>query len=115
MEMLSAYDWPGNIRELKNVVERAILVSSRNVIEPSDICPDISATAIGRSDAPGPGGGDLVSLQDLERQQIIKVLNSLDWHRGEAARVLGISPKTLYRKIKEFQILPPIDFTADDD
>jgi len=106
MDMLMAYDWPGNIRELKNVIERAILVSSHEVIEPSDICPDISASAIGRGGAPDREEKDLVSLEVLEKRQILKALNDLDWHRGKAARALGISQKTLYRKIKAFNIHP---------
>jgi len=107
MSLLHSYDWPGNVRELKNVMERAILVCRGNVIEPADLCPDISASALGKTAGVEEGESQMVCLRDLEKQQIIKVLDAVDWHRGEAARLLGISPKTLYRKIREFRLQSP--------
>lgn len=97
MAALQEYRWPGNVRELRNVMERAVLLANGGVIQARDLP---------LQNAPSPNGtaqgGDDVSLAELERRHIESVLSRTNWHQGRAASVLGISSKTLYRKIREY-------------
>jgi two-component system response regulator AtoC len=92
VQVLSAYHWPGNVRELQNVVHRALLLSQSDVIGPSDLPADMDA---GRKDA-------CYRLEDMEREHILRVLNKVGGHRGKAAEILGIAPKTLYNKLESY-------------
>jgi DNA-binding NtrC family response regulator len=94
--LLQEYQWPGNIRELRNVIERALLLAgSRREIGVHDL-------PLGTSGPRAPEPGTAISLADLEREHIAAVLSRMDWHQGNAAKTLGISSKTLYRKIREY-------------
>ncbi|MGF1451079.1 MAG: sigma-54-dependent transcriptional regulator [Opitutales bacterium] len=96
---LLEYPWPGNLRELRNVVERAVILSDQKVISLSDL-PDDFAHREERSLRPG----HMVTLASLEEEHIRRVVaktNSLD----EAAHVLGIDPTTLYRKRKRMGLI----------
>ena len=99
---LQAYAWPGNVRELRNVIERAVLLATDGVIRAQDLPLAPAAAANGAASA----GGSL-SLADLERRHIESVLRQSNWHQGRAAQVLGISSKTLYRKIREYGFQRP--------
>jgi len=98
--LLESYDWPGNVRELRAVMERSFLLTrGRGEIRAQDL--PLSAT--GASGGPSRSAArERLTLVELERQHIWDVLTATGWHQGEAARVLGISEKTLYRKIREF-------------
>lgn len=117
MDILIRYSWPGNVRELKNVMERATLIGRGEQIEPLDIPAEIargldlpagttvaggSATAHGA--IPAVVHRSVARLDDVEKQQIIAILEQVRWHRGRAAELLGISPKTLYRKLRSYGI-----------
>ncbi|MGI8496964.1 MAG: sigma-54-dependent transcriptional regulator [Gemmatimonadaceae bacterium] len=104
LAVLQAYPWPGNIRELRNVIERAVLLSPGGVIRASDL-PIASSVA----QASGRPDDALASLESVERSHIERVLHNVSWHQGRAAEVLGISPKTLYRKIREYGFHRPPD------
>jgi len=97
MRALQDYRWPGNVRELRNVMERAVLLANGGVIQARDL-PLHDAHAPARSGA----NGEVVSLAEVERRHIESVLSRTNWHQGRAATVLGISSKTLYRKIREY-------------
>lgn len=93
---LEGYAWPGNVRELRAVMERSFLLTrGRGEIRAQDL--PIASTGPTRSSARGT-----LTLVELERQHIWDVLTATQWHQGETARLLGISEKTLYRKIREF-------------
>ena len=92
LRALGAYPWPGNVRELQNVVYRLLLLTKGDLIGIDDLPPDL-----------GPGGGTAGTLAQVEREHILKVLKESGGQRGKAAEVLGIDPKTLYRKLAEFQ------------
>ncbi|HEX6808697.1 MAG TPA: sigma-54 dependent transcriptional regulator [Gemmatimonadaceae bacterium] len=96
LEAMERYAWPGNVRELRNVMERAVLLATNGVVHAADL-------PLG---GPGSGGGrtaePMVPLDDVERKHIETVLTHVNWHQGKAAEILGISPKTLYRKIREY-------------
>lgn len=98
---MSQYSWPGNVVELKNVVERAVMLAEGDVIGKNEIpVPGIAARNTPSSNLP---------LAELERQHIQAVLAETNWHQGNAAAKLGISSKTLYRKIREYGFVRPRD------
>ncbi|HEX6534914.1 MAG TPA: sigma-54 dependent transcriptional regulator [Gemmatimonadaceae bacterium] len=102
---LRAYRWPGNVRELRNVIERAVLLAGDAPIKAADL-PLAAPSAVGGEAAVLPGEA-LVPLELVERQHIESVLRHVHWHQGRAAEILGISPKTLYRKIREYGFRRP--------
>jgi DNA-binding NtrC family response regulator len=104
MEILMEYDWPGNIRELENVIERAAILCRANAIEPQDLSLPNSPMSLpsgGRSDNKL---GTALPLKEIERLHIEGVLRSFRGNKAEAAKILGISLKTLYTKIQQYQI-----------
>ncbi|HKO16056.1 MAG TPA: sigma-54 dependent transcriptional regulator [Gemmatimonadaceae bacterium] len=103
VSLLQEYPWPGNIRELRNVIERAVLLAHGRVIRAHDL-PLNMATTPG---APAAMLGAQLTLEDLERRHIESVLVQTKWHQGRAAEILGISSKTLYRKIREYGFKRP--------
>jgi DNA-binding NtrC family response regulator len=105
MEVLIDYDWPGNIRELENVIERAAILCRNGVIEPEDLslpnAPMALPSGAGRSDQKI---GTALPIKEIERFHIEGVLRSFRGNKAESAKVLGISLKTLYTKIQQYQI-----------
>jgi DNA-binding NtrC family response regulator len=102
-DRLGQYAWPGNVRELRNVLERALLLSGRDVIEADDLRFDGPTAAV--SEGVGPGAP--LTLEELERQHIARVLDALGGRVAEAAQRLGIPRSTLYQKIKKYGIASP--------
>lgn len=96
---LGGYTWPGNVRELRHVIQRAVMLTSGDVIELQDLPSDLQA--IGQAGEPTPH-----RLDTVERRHILDVLQQVRGHRGKAAAILGIDPKTLYRKIITYRIRP---------
>jgi two-component system response regulator AtoC len=101
-ELLTRYPWPGNVRELRNVIERAVLLAQGPQIRASELPLQLPGAA-----APGSPSSPTVSLAELERRHIESVLHNTNWHQGKAASALGISSKTLYRKIREYNFKRP--------
>jgi len=100
MRMLTAHDWRGNIRELQNVIERAVIFAESDVIELVDI-------GFAGTDAPvaAEGGEDLQNaVKAYEREQIYRALSKYNWDKTETAKALGIGISSLYRKIDELGI-----------
>jgi NtrC-family two-component system response regulator AlgB len=99
---LSNYSWPGNLRELRNALERAVLFVSTSQIELDDLPGRISTAAPApREHSSGPVQvGGPVTLEELESEHIRRILIATET-REEAARILGIDPSTLYRKRKQ--------------
>ena len=95
METFIGYDWPGNIREVRNVVERAMVVAQGARIEIADISFPFPAPASSSS------GG---SLEAVEKDQILKILNQTKGNIAQAAEILGISRLTLYNKIEKYHL-----------
>jgi DNA-binding NtrC family response regulator len=96
--VLEEYSWPGNVRELRTVIERAVITANGTEVLPRQLAALLS---------PSPESGAPMRLADLERRHIETVLRQTNWHRGRAAALLGISNKTLYRKIREYGFTPP--------
>ena len=94
LEIFLEYPWPGNVRELQNVVHRTLLLSKNDVIEPRELPPDLS---------PNPKGSGR-RLEDVEREHILQVLKEAGGQKAKAAEILGIDPKTLYRKLLSYGV-----------
>jgi transcriptional regulator with PAS, ATPase and Fis domain len=94
--LLVRYDWPGNIRELRNVIERAlVVVGKKSRIEPDDLnLPHLSK--------PGPSGGD--SMEEMEKAHIQHILEQTGWNISRSAEILRIDRVTLYNKIKKYSL-----------
>ncbi|UCD85933.1 MAG: sigma 54-interacting transcriptional regulator [Deltaproteobacteria bacterium] len=102
LEILKAHEWPGNIRELRNVIERSLTFTEGPYITPRDL---IALPTAGKKTATGvlsPLIGH--SLEEIERMAIIQTLKANDGNKSETARVLGIAPSTLYEKIKKYKL-----------
>jgi DNA-binding NtrC family response regulator len=100
MEMLIGYDWPGNVRELENVVERAtILEDSKNITVQS--LPDKFLHREPSSQRLITDKAQ-VTLEELEREYLIQVLDDTNWQKKKASSILGINASTLYRKIQRY-------------
>jgi transcriptional regulator with PAS, ATPase and Fis domain len=99
VDLLMQYHWPGNIRELESTVSRAALSSASDVIGPHDV------EFLHVQEATAERGHErLPSLREAERTHIERVLESVDWNKKQAARILEISRGTLYRKIVEYNL-----------
>lgn len=96
MKLLERYSWPGNVRELKNVVERMIVLSSGGMLDVEDVPDQLKASV-----APVPLSST-VTIGENEKAQILAVLKECADNRSEAARRLGISRRTIYRKLAEY-------------
>jgi DNA-binding NtrC family response regulator len=104
---LTAYDWPGNVRELKNTLERAAALSVSDTLEADQIGvggPGVGATSQTQTSDPQPPAPrpHPPTLEEIERQHILRVLEESNGNRERAAAVLGISARTLYRKLREY-------------
>lgn len=101
---LQSYSWPGNIRELHNILERALILSPEDRL----ILPPLSPSGAPRQEeqAPAPKGPKrLKSLEELEREAIEETLKETQGHRRKAAEILGISLRTLQYKLKRYGLL----------
>ncbi|MGH7790931.1 MAG: helix-turn-helix domain-containing protein, partial [Thermodesulfobacteriota bacterium] len=100
MERLKEYSWPGNIRELQNVVERAVILSTGGTLEINETFVEAILDML-------PIEERLLSLEDIEREHVIKVLNHTGWQiHGDkgAAKILGLNPSTLRTRMEKLGI-----------
>ena len=124
LDAMRAYSWPGNVRQLKNCLERAVILSNNgritiNELPPEVVRPSVPAAALttpasqhganvesntGASSFGSSTGSSPTSLRDVERQQILAALEQTGWHRGKTAEILGISPSTLYRRLRDYNL-----------
>ena len=92
---LADYSWPGNIRELKNAIERALIFSESNLLTPEDFPESIRTASAG-------AGAHMRSLEEIEREAIVATLEATRYKITRAAEMLGISRKTLLDKRKKY-------------
>ncbi len=110
LDALLAYDWPGNIRELENYTERAVVVARGEALAPDDYPQRLTSGPQGRDD----GGIHVgMTVQEMERRLIMKTLESCQGNRTEAAGMLGISTRTLRNKLHEYGEMKAFKETAD--
>ncbi len=109
MDHLIRYDWPGNVRELMNAVERAVVLSRSDYLSEKDF-PVISGFKIKNDETisqPPPINGDgTTPLEEVEKATILKTMEASGGNKSEAARRLGITRKTLHKKLKAYGVMP---------
>ncbi len=99
---LEEYYWPGNIRELENVIERAVVLASGRVIEVEDISPSLDGSRM----LSAGGDMEITTVDEMERRLIVAVLERFGWHQKRSAEVLGIGVRTLRDKMKKWDLKP---------
>jgi DNA-binding NtrC family response regulator len=97
MKVLQGYSWPGNVRELRNVIERAVVLSRGVTIEPADFPDKVRVPPTGAT--PPMGDGQILTLEEMVRLYIRKVVEYTGGNKLQAARLLDIDPKTLRTKL----------------
>jgi DNA-binding NtrC family response regulator len=105
-EVLMAYSFNGNIRELDHIIERAIIFAEGEEIRPDDLSLPQTFQMKPKKTNELQETNEILSMEELERWHIQKVLNRNRWDRTQTANQLGISPKTLYTKIKKYELKP---------
>jgi DNA-binding NtrC family response regulator len=104
LTILSNYDWPGNVRQLRNTIRTMVVMCDRDRLDVQDIPPEIAQRRqLLAGSRPAAALGD-VSLDQLEKQAIEETLAKTNGNREKAAKILGIGERTLYRKIKEYNL-----------
>ncbi|MEO7674283.1 MAG: sigma-54 dependent transcriptional regulator [Pyrinomonadaceae bacterium] len=115
IDALNGFSWTGNGRQLRNCLERAVLLADNNKITVKELPPEVvyrieKANVSVSYNAPHQNGTTSfhnvapTNLRDAERQQILTALEKTGWHRGKTAELLGISPSTLYRRLREYDL-----------
>ena len=115
IEALAAFSWTGNVRQLRNCLERAVLLADDGKITLKELPPEVvyrtemPKVSVSYSSPHSNGVGAFqnaspTNLRDVERQQILTALEKTGWHRGKTAELLGISPSTLYRRLREYDL-----------
>ncbi len=102
-QRLQEYSWQGNVRELRNFLERAAAISTHDIIDAPQIPFPRAAQSSGGAEAPTNAQTEPMTLDEIEREHILRVLKTSDGNRERAAAILGISSRTLYRKIREYE------------
>ena len=115
LEALRNYSWSGNVRQLRKCLERAVLLSDNGRITTKELPPEVvyrterpqvsvSYNGTAPSNTSSFQNVAPTNLRDAERQQILTALEKTGWHRGKTAELLGISPSTLYRRLREYDL-----------
>ncbi|EMG36727.1 CheY-like receiver, AAA-type ATPase, and DNA-binding domain containing response regulator [Desulfocurvibacter africanus PCS] len=99
MGLLKGYSYPGNVRELENIVERSVAMCNGSLIQPAHLPDDVRGLGVRLTRATGD---EPMTLLDNEKRHILAVLESVGWNRTRAAEVLGIDRASLWRKIKRY-------------
>ena len=106
MRLLKGYRWPGNIRELENTIERAVLMAETDVVTPDDLSlPFKPVTKTGKAALRIPAEG--VRWEEMEKDLLIQALSMSGWVQKETAKLLGLSTRVLNYKVKHFGITHP--------
>jgi two-component system response regulator HydG len=102
MDRLIRYAWPGNVRELMNAVERAVVMTRGDFLAEEDVAP-IPAAAMPEPEHPPAAGAR--PLEEVEKAAILTTLKAADGNKSEAARRLGITRRTLHKKLKAYGVM----------
>jgi DNA-binding NtrC family response regulator len=92
LDILTQYSWPGNVRELEHIIERAITLSAQPIILPEDLPPKVLSAA---------KPVKLLSLKEIERDYVLKILQQTKGNKKKASEILGIDRSTLYRLLEK--------------
>ncbi|MFB6357377.1 MAG: sigma 54-interacting transcriptional regulator [bacterium] len=102
LQIFKSYSWPGNVRELENCVKSALTLANGNTISPSDIPNNIKPTT--DTDSTNGDHESYKSLNQMEREHILRVLQNEDWNISSASDILDINRTTLYNKIEKYEL-----------
>lgn len=102
LNMLMGYSWPGNVRELRNVIENMVVMAQHEMLDVNDLPENVYHAPEQKSLAVPLRMG--MSLEEIEREHIARTLERTDGNREKAAKILGIGERTLYRKLKEYEL-----------
>jgi DNA-binding NtrC family response regulator len=97
-QVLARYSWPGNVRELKSILGSACMMAQSEMIDVRDLPEHLRTRA---AQQPARGGEDLLTLAEVERRHVLRVLESVDGNKARAAKILGINRATVYRILEE--------------
>jgi len=114
LDLLETYDWPGNVRQLENCIERAVALGDGKIIDVGDLPPAVLSAAPATEIPITSVQSSLSSndLEDIERATILRVFEQVNGDKVVAGKMLGISRATLYRKLKRYNISPRPDLGA---
>jgi DNA-binding NtrC family response regulator len=115
VDALKGFSWTGNVRHLRNCLERAVLLADNNQITVKELPPEVvyrmekASLSVNYTSPGSPAVSSFqnvspTNLRESERQQILNALEKTGWHRGKTAELLGISPSTLYRRLREYDL-----------
>ncbi|HTY21039.1 MAG TPA: sigma-54 dependent transcriptional regulator [Geobacteraceae bacterium] len=107
LKVLMNYSWPGNVRQLESVIERGVLMAEGDYIEPEDLPAEVHEEFPQRGHLPFDLPPEGISIEDLEKEIIIKAMDRAGWVIAKAAPLLGISYKTLQYRLEKFGIERP--------
>ena len=102
-ERLTAYDWPGNVRELENCMERAVALARFDQVTLDDLPEKIRAYRTDRFVVSADDPTDIVTMDELERRYLLRVLKLVGGNKSRAAQMLGLDRRTLYRKLERYE------------
>lgn len=107
LKILMNYTWPGNVRQLESVIERAVLMAEGTIIQPEDLPSEITSHAAHEGFVPFELPPEGINFEEMEKALIIKAMDRSDWVIGKAAQILGLSYKTLQYRLEKFEIQKP--------
>jgi DNA-binding NtrC family response regulator len=99
LNAMLAYEWPGNVRELQNIIERALVIEDTTLLTLTSLPQHIQSHANQEREP-----GNMISLSEAEKKHIHNILHNTNWNISQSARILGIDRKTLYDKIKKYNL-----------
>jgi two-component system response regulator HydG len=103
MQRLIAYDWPGNVRELENAVARSVAIGTGPLIHVAELPTNLHYPPVERL----PQKDEIIPLDEMERRAIVRTLRETNGDKVAASKILGIGKTTLYRKLKQYNVVPP--------
>ena len=104
LRLLMQYDFPGNVRELENIIERAVLLETTELLQPSSLPSQILSTISSQPVLPPPDSTEILPFEEVERQTLAHALKVMNNNVTKAAQALNIDRSTLYRKLKLYQL-----------
>ena len=107
LKLLMNYAWPGNVRQLESVIERAVLMAEGSIIQPEDLPIEITASAANGGMVPFELPPEGINFEEMERALILKAMERADWVIGKAAPILGLTYKTLQYRLDKHGIAKP--------
>ncbi|MBU1936133.1 sigma-54 dependent transcriptional regulator [bacterium] len=105
MKLVLAYPWPGNVRELENTIERAVILSESDTVMPEALPGKIHSSE--SSSFQWNISRETMTLEEVEKDYLLQVLEETGWQKKRASEILGIDPSTIYRKLQRYGIEPP--------